>query len=212
MTNVAFNPNCKKCSRLVQFLADVKLKYPEYHAAPVAPFGANDSKLLIVGLAPGMHGANATGRPFTGDFAGLLLYKLLYEYGFSNQPESISRNDGLKLIDCTITNAVKCLPPGNKPVGAEISNCAEYLQAELFQGHGPKVILALGHIAHNAVLRGIGLRLNAYRFEHNVIHRLQNNMFLVDSYHCSRYNMNTKRLTEPMFRAVFQTVCRLLDR
>ena len=212
MINVAFNPNCKKCLRLAQFLADVKRKYPEYHAAPVAPFGGSDSKLLIVGLAPGMHGANATGRPFTGDYAGLLLYKLLYEYGFSNHPESVSRNDGLKLIDCTITNAVKCLPPDNKPVGAEISNCSKYLQAELFQVHGPKVILALGHIAHNSVLRALGLRQKAFCFEHNGIHQVLDSVFVVDSYHCSRYNMNTKRLTEPMFRDVFRTVCRLMDR
>ncbi len=211
MNEIIFDPNCKKCTRLVKFLADVKSKHPDYHAAPVKPFGSKGSKLLIVGLAPGMHGANASGRPFTGDFAGLMLYRLLYEFGFSNQPESVARNDDLELINCTITNAVKCLPPGNKPVAEEISNCSEYLRAEMDQVPQPKVILALGHIAHNAVLRGLGLPIKAHRFVHNVVHELPDCRFLVDSYHCSRYNINTKRLTEPMFRDVFQNVRRLMD-
>lgn len=195
----------------MKFLADVKRKHPDYHAAPVKPFGAKGSKLLIVGLAPGMHGANASGRPFTGDFAGLILYRLLYEFGLSNQPESISKDDDLQLIDCTITNAVKCLPPGNKPLGEEIANCSNYLRTEMEQAPGPKMILALGHIAHNAVLRGLGLPIKAHSFGHNVVHQLPDDRFLVDSYHCSRYNINTKRLTEAMFRDVFQTVCRLMD-
>ena len=204
-----FNQNCRDCPRLARFLDDVKQQYPDYHARPVAPFGAEDPKLLIVGLAPGMHGANATGRPFTGDYAGLLLYPALYKFGYSNQPDSSSQDDGLKLIDCRITNAVKCLPPQNKPTGEEIRQCNGFLANELAGLSDDAVILALGGIAHQAVLRAYGLKVGAAKFAHKAIHSLPNQRLLVDSYHCSRYNVNTKRLTLEMFEDVFYGIEKL---
>jgi uracil-DNA glycosylase len=158
--------------------------------------------LLIVGLAPGMHGANRTGRPFTGDFAGLLLYQTLHTLGLSSQSTSEHRDDSLELFDCRIVNAVKCLPPQNKPVGAEVRNCNDYLQAELEALPGDAVILALGRVAHEAVLRARGSRQKDFPFGHGNEHRLPDGRWLVDSYHCSRYNTQTRRLTEPMFRDV----------
>ena len=151
-----YDPNCKKCSRLEQFLTSTKVKYPHYFCKPVPSFGSNSPFLLIVGLAPGMHGANNTGRPFTGDHAGILLYKALYKYGFSNKPESIHK-DNLKLINCRITNAVKCLPPENKPTTGEINNCNIYLANELGELKARSIILALGTIAHNAILKAFHL-------------------------------------------------------
>jgi uracil-DNA glycosylase family 4 len=192
------------CPRLAEFLDEVSEQYPAYHAAPVAPFGEDEPQLLIVGLAPGMHGANATGRPFTGDHAGILLYETLYKYGFSNQKESTARDDGLNLIGCRITNAVKCLPPQNKPTGPEIKACNTYLQAELKALKPGSVILALGGIAHQAVLRAFGKRLADFTFGHGHVHKLDDGRTLLDSYHCSRYNTQTKRLTEEMFHDVFE--------
>jgi uracil-DNA glycosylase family 4 len=146
-----FDINCRKCERLATFLDEVSEKYPDYFAKPVPAFGDRNAQLLIVGLAPGMHGANATGRPFTGDFAGILLYETLYKFGFSSNAESVSAKDGLKLNNCRITNAVKCLPPQNKPVGEEIKTCNEFLKQELKALPQGAVILALGSIAHHAV-------------------------------------------------------------
>jgi uracil-DNA glycosylase family 4 len=205
-----FDVECRKCERLASFLDDVAQDYPDYHAKPVAPFGDARAKLLIVGLAPGMHGANASGRPFTGDYAGILLYETLYKFGFSNQPESTSRRDGLKLKNCRITNAVKCLPPQNKPTGEEIKTCNTFLKHEL--EHLPKgsVVLALGSIAHNAVLRAFNLKLKDYPFKHNAAHAISDQLTLVDSYHCSRYNTQTKRLTTSMFHSVFKRIKKLL--
>ena len=204
-----FNQNCRNCPRLADFLDDVKQQYPEYHARPVAPFGVDDPKLLVVGLAPGMHGANATGRPFTGDYAGLLLYPTLFKFGYSNKPDSSSWDDGLELIDCRITDAVKCLPPQNKPTGDEIKQCNSYLTDELDGLAGDTVILALGGIAHQAVLRAYGLKLGTAKFAHNAIHSLPDQRRLVNSYHCSRYNVNTKRLTLEMFEDVFHSIAEL---
>jgi uracil-DNA glycosylase family 4 len=189
---------------LSAFLDSNKRDFPDYHARPVAPFGVADPGLLIVGLAPGMHGANATGRPFTGDHAGILLYQTLYDFGFSTQPVSRSARDGLRLIDCRITNAVKCLPPQNKPTGDEVKTCNSYLKAELLGLKAGACVLALGSIAHSAVLRALDLKVKNYPFKHNKLHKLPQNLFLLDSYHCSRYNTQTGRLTETMFRAVFQ--------
>lgn len=194
-----FDPACRRCPRLSRFLRDVHRRYPDYHAAPVPPFGAARPKLLIVGLAPGMHGANATGRPFTGDYAGILLYESLYKLGLSNRPESISANDGLKLRHCRITNAVKCLPPENKPTGSEINCCNRFLHNELAALPSKTVILALGRIAHSAVLKALGQKQSAYPFTHAATHELENQRYLVDSYHCSRYNTQTRRLTPAMF-------------
>lgn len=205
-----FDVDCRLCGRLDNFLVEVKQKYPEYHARPVAPFGDDNSQLLIVGLAPGMHGANATGRPFTGDYAGILLYETLYEFGFSNQKESESLDDGLKLNNCRITNAVKCLPPQNKPTGKEINQCNVYLTEEIKKQPEKSVILVLGSIAHQAVLKAYGLKLSAFKFAHNCYYQLPDGRYLVSSYHCSRYNVQTKRLTKQMFVDVFETIKSLI--
>ena len=211
MTIQSFDQNCRRCKRLASFLASVREKYPDYHARPVAPVGADNPSLLIVGLAPGMHGANATGRPFTGDFAGILLYETLYEFGFSNQSTSSHQGDGLVLYDCRITNAVKCLPPQNKPIGEEILTCNSYLKSELQQLREGAQILALGTVAHNAVLRAMDLRVAAHPFSHGREHSLPQNHYLIDSYHCSRYNTQTRRLTVEMFREIFKHIRRRLD-
>ncbi|VAW75497.1 Uracil-DNA glycosylase, family 5, partial [hydrothermal vent metagenome] len=155
MTEPVFDESCRRCERLSGFLQEVSIQHPDYFARPVPPFGDPDAGLLIVGLAPGMHGANRTGRPFTGDHAGILLYRTLYECGFSNQPESIAADDVLKLNNCRITNAVKCLPPQNKPVTQEIKQCNDFLRAELSGMRPDSVVLALGKIAHDAVLRSL---------------------------------------------------------
>jgi uracil-DNA glycosylase len=200
-----FDPHCRRCPRLAQHLDEVRENYPAYHAAPVPPFGPADVRLLIVGLAPGMHGANATGRPFTGDYAGILLYRTLHAYGFSSQAEATARDDGLTLRDCRITNAVKCLPPQNKPTPAEIRGCNGFLAQEI-EAVAPEVILALGRIAHAAVLRAPGLRLAGYPFAHGAEHDLGQGLLLFDSYHCSRYNTQTGRLTGRMFEELFREI------
>ena len=198
-----FNPACRACPRLAAFLDEIGAAHPNYHARPVAPFGDPAARLLIVGLAPGMHGANATGRPFTGDHAGILLYRTLYAFGFSNAPESTHADDGLKLTDCRITNAVKCLPPQNKPGGDEIRRCNRFLAEEIQELPNGAVVLALGKIAHDAVLKALGLKLAAHPFGHGAAHPLSNHR-LFDSYHCSRYNTQTGRLTQAMFETVFR--------
>jgi uracil-DNA glycosylase family 4 len=206
-----FDPSCVRCERLVGHLVGVRRAYPDYHAAPVPPFGARDASLLVVGLAPGMHGANASGRPFTGDFAGILLYETLYRFGFSSRPASRDRADGLELFRCRITNAVKCLPPANKPTTAEVKNCGRFLRAELRGSARSCVVLALGLVAHNAVLRAAGVKQSAYRFAHGAEHRLPDGRRLLDSYHCSRYNTQTGRLTRSMFEAVFARARTLVE-
>ena len=204
--------SCAACPRLAGFLADVREQYPAYHARPVAPFGDPTARLLIVGLAPGMHGANRTGRPFTGDFAGILLYQTLHRFGFASQPESVAANDGLRLIDCRITNAVKCLPPQNKPEPAEIRQCNRFLADELKLSPQVRVILALGGIAHKSVLQAQGMKQSACDFGHGARHVLPDNRILIDSYHCSRYNTQTRRLTAESFADVFSTIRVELDR
>jgi uracil-DNA glycosylase len=199
-----FDPDCRTCPRLAGFLDQVSSKHPAYHARPVPPFGDPQANLLIVGLAPGMHGANATGRPFTGDYAGILLYETLYEYGYSNKPVSVARDDGLELSNCRITNAVKCLPPQNKPLLEEVRNCNHYLRTELHGLPDTAVVIALGKLAHDAVLRALDLRLSGYPFRHDALHTLPGGLHMVDSYHCSRYNTQTRRLTPAMFGQVFR--------
>ncbi len=206
-----FDLKCRQCHRLATFLDQVKEQYPDYHARPVPPFGVDDPKLLIIGLAPGMHGANATGRPFTGDHAGILLYKALYKFGFSNQETGINANDGLELINCRISNAVKCLPPANKPTGEEINICNQFLSAELETLLPGTVIMALGLIAHKAILKGLNLKQKDYPFGHGNIVALHNGRWLVDSYHCSRYNTQTRRLTEEMFFDIFKKSLELIN-
>lgn len=209
MTEV-FNASCRDCPRLAAFLDSVKEKNPDYYCKPVPPFGDASARFLIVGLAPGMHGANRTGRPFTGDHAGFLLYETLHAFGFSNQAEASAVDDGLELLDCRITNAVKCLPPDNKPVGAEINTCNSYLANELRLLPKNSVMLALGGIAHRAIVRALSLRQADYPFGHAAEHELAEGLLLLDSYHCSRYNTNTRRLTDEMFRAVFARAKELL--
>ena len=209
--NKIFDIDCRKCPRLANFLDDLQQQYPDYHNRPVAPFGDKQARLLIVGLAPGMHGANASGRPFTGDHAGILLYETLYKFGFANKAESVSRDDGLKLKNCRISNAVKCLPPQNKPTGSEVNNCNGFLAAELKTLKPGSVILALGGVAHNAVIRASGGKLSQYKFGHEHQHQIDDHI-LLDSYHCSRYNTQTKRLTEKMFHNVFRKAKQLLGK
>ena len=206
MVNSVFDPNCRRCPRLASFLDGVKLQLSDYHARPVAPFGDASPRLLIVGLAPGMHGANRTGRPFTGDHAGILLYQTLHKFGFSSAPQSLSKDDGLQLLGCRITNAVKCLPPENKPETAEVVMCNSYLAAELAALPADALVLALGNVAHTAVLRALQLKPKDYAFGHAARHSLPNGLRLHDSYHCSRYNTQTKRLTTAMFEAVFAQI------
>lgn len=200
--------SCTVCPRLSDFLRDVRKQHPDYHAHPVLPFGAEDGRLLIVGLAPGMHGANRTGRPFTGDYAGVLLYQTLYTFGFASHPVSVSAEDDLRLIDCRITNAVKCLPPQNKPEPAEIRLCNHYLAQELVLAKNKhhRLILALGNVAHKSVLMALGLKQSAYVFAHGARHVLPDGRILFDSYHCSRYNTQTRRLTVEGFAAVFTQI------
>ena len=202
---------CIACPRLAGFLQDIRQRHPDYHARPVAPFGARAARLLVVGLAPGMHGANRSGRPFTGDFAGILLYETLHRFGFADRPESRSRDDGLRLIDCRITNAVKCLPPENKPEPVEIKTCNGFLKAELDAAPEIRVILALGQIAHKAVLMACGMKQSACTFGHGARHVLPDDRVLVDSYHCSRYNTQTRRLTADRFHDVFRLIRAELD-
>jgi len=201
-----FSTGCTDCPRLSQFLTQVHVAHPDYFAKPVPPFGAASPKLLIVGLAPGMHGANRTGRPFTGDHAGILLYETLHRFGFSNRPISEHAADGLELIACRITNAVKCLPPENKPERIEINQCNNYLKYELNALGEDVSVLALGQIAHQAVLMAQDLKIKDYPFGHAAEHRLPSGLSLFDSYHCSRYNTQTRRLTPEMFHAVFARI------
>jgi uracil-DNA glycosylase len=207
----AFCLDCRRCSRLAGFLDDVRAKHPDYHARPVAPFGDASPRLLIVGLAPGMHGANRSGRPFTGDYAGVLLYQTLHKFGFADKPVSISADDGLKLTGCRITNAVKCLPPENKPTGDEVKTCNAFLANELASLARNSIVLALGGIAHKAVLMAASQQATAYKFGHGARHLLENGLTLFDSYHCSRYNTQTRRLTTAMFEQVFNNIRHLLD-
>lgn len=201
-----FNLDCRACPRLAAFLDAVRVSHPGYHARPVPAFGDPAPDLLIVGLAPGMHGANRSGRPFTGDHAGILLYQTLHRFGYASAPVSAAADDGLVLTGCRITNAVKCLPPANKPEPAEIRTCNRFLAAELAALPPRATILALGQIAHQAVLRALGLKLRDYPFAHASDHRLPDGRRLLSSYHCSRYNTQTRRLTPEMFEAVFQQI------
>jgi uracil-DNA glycosylase family 4 len=198
-----FDPKCRRCPRLAAFLDAVKLRHGGYHCLPIAPFGDARAKLLIVGLAPGMHGANRSGRPFTGDHAGIILYATLHRFGLSSAAQSTGLEDGLTLRGVRITNAVKCLPPANKPTPREIRNCNVYLRDELAAGQ-VRAVLALGTIAHCAVLHALGMRKAAHRFAHGAEHSLDAGRTLIDSYHCSRYNTQTRRLTAPMFEAVVE--------
>lgn len=206
--------DCPLCPRLVEFRAANRAAFPDFFNAPAASFGDSAARLLVVGLAPGLKGANRTGRPFTGDYAGDLLYATLSKYGFANGRFDARIDDGLELFDCRITNAVRCVPPQNKPIGAEITACRPFLRAEIDGLADLRVIVALGGLAHGAILAALGLRQASWKFAHGARHELSfenRHVALCDSYHCSRYNTNTGRLTAAMFEAVFATVRDMLD-
>lgn len=203
---------CRRCPRLTAYRESVRQEYPDYYCLPVDSFGDTQARLLIVGLAPGKHGANATGRVFTGDASANLLFETLYKFGFTNKATSVSLNDGMTLNACRITNAVKCLPPQNKPLTQEINQCNRFLRQEIKLLAGGSIILALGVIAHNAVVKALQLTNKHYRFAHHAKHQLLGGLRLIDSYHCSRYNTQTRRLTAEMFEQVFADIKQGLDR
>jgi uracil-DNA glycosylase family 4 len=196
-------PDCLLCPRLAAFRHDNARRFPGWHNAPVPAFGPTGARLLVVGLAPGLKGANRTGRPFTGDYAGDLLYATLIEFGYARGRYGRAADDGLELVDCRITNGVRCVPPENKPAGSEIKACRPFLAGEIAAMPNLRVILSLGLVSHNTVLAALGERVSAWKFAHGALHALPGGPILADSYHCSRYNTNTGRLTEAMFRAVF---------
>lgn len=198
--------DCALCPRLHGFLQGLKKSLPTYHNAPVRSFGDPNPHLLIVGMAPGMHGANRTGRPFTGDYAGDLLYKALDVFGYSRGKYAGEADDGLTLRGAMITNAVRCLPPQNKPVGAEAAACRPFLTDQIESLTTVKAIMTLGKLSHDSTVRAMGLRLKDFPFGHNKRYELQEDRYLFSSYHCSRYNTNTKRLTEDMFFDVFRNI------
>jgi uracil-DNA glycosylase family 4 len=198
--------DCALCPRLADFRAAHRERFPDWHNAPVPSFGPVDARVLIVGLAPGLRGANRTGRPFTGDYAGDLLYATLVKYGFARGTYRADPADGLELVDCRITNAVRCVPPENKPETAEIATCRPFLAREIGELARLRAVVALGSIAHNSALAALGERRSRWPFAHGALHRLPSGLLLADSYHCSRYNTNTGRLTTEMFESVFKSL------
>ncbi|MCC7304721.1 MAG: uracil-DNA glycosylase [Alphaproteobacteria bacterium] len=210
MTCPAPDKDCAYCPRLAEFRHNNRKTFPDKFNAPVPSFGPEDARLLIVGLAPGLKGANFSGRPFTGDYAGVLLYSTLLKYGFAQGTYGAAANDGLTLKNCRITNAVRCVPPENKPTPAEINQCLGFLKDEFAALKNAKVILSLGSISHNSVVRACGGKLTDFKFKHGAVHDMPNGKVLVDSYHCSRYNTQTRRLTEEMFHGVFEKIKNLI--
>ena len=205
--------DCPRCARLADFRRQSRERAPEWFNAPVPAFGEPSARLLIVGLAPGLQGANRTGRPFTGDFAGDLLYSTLLEFGFAKGVYAARPDDGLRLVDAAIVNAVRCVPPQNKPLPAEMAHCRPFLEAAIYAMPRLEAIVALGRIAHESVLRALGARLSEHRFGHGAEFGLSvgaRRVTLADSYHCSRYNTNTGVLTPAMFHAVFARVREML--
>ncbi len=199
-------PDCPECPRLVAYRQANRSQFETWHNAPVPSFGDLGARLLVVGLAPGLKGANRTGRPFTGDYAGDLLYATLLKFGYARGVYGASAADGLALVDCRISNAVRCVPPENKPTGAEKRSCRPFLAAEIAAMGRLRVILALGTIAHAAVLSSLGEKISAHKFAHGAIHRPWRGLAVADSYHCSRYNTNTGRLNQTMFEQVFTRI------
>ncbi|HET9147877.1 MAG TPA: uracil-DNA glycosylase [Acetobacteraceae bacterium] len=203
--------DCPLCPRLVAFRMESRAAHPDWHNAPVPGFGAESARLLIVGLAPGLRGANRTGRPFTGDYAGHLLYETLLRFGFAAGEYRERPDDGLTLKDCRIVNAVRCVPPENLPKPVEIRTCNQFLIPEFEGMRQPKAVLALGVVAHQAVLRALGLKQSFAKFRHGAVHELPNGAILADSFHVSRYNTNTGRLTTEMFCDVVARIRQRLD-
>ncbi|HTS92724.1 MAG TPA: uracil-DNA glycosylase [Stellaceae bacterium] len=203
--------DCPRCPRLAEFRVAQRAIHADWHNAPVPSFGTLEARLLIVGLAPGLKGANRTGRPFTGDYAGDLLYATLLKLGFARGGYAAQADDGLELRDCRITNAVRCVPPENKPAPAEIAACRSFLTEEITAMPRLRAILALGAIAHGAVLKALAERKSAFPFKHGAVYALRSGVTLADSYHCSRYNTNTGVLTTEMFESVLAELRRGLD-
>jgi uracil-DNA glycosylase family 4 len=203
--------DCPFCPRLVDFRHAARKKYPDWFNSPVPSFGPKQARLLIVGLAPGLKGANRTGRPFTGDYAGDLLYKTLLEFGFARGSYDPNGKDNLELVDARITNAVRCVPPANKPIPEEITTCRMFLLAAIAEMPRLQSFLVLGRIAHDTLLRAFSLKLKEYPFTHGAVHALPDGKLLFDSYHCSRYNTQTGCLTEGMFRSVFKKIQQTMD-
>jgi uracil-DNA glycosylase family 4 len=204
--------DCALCPRLADFRMAQRVAHPEWHNAPVPSFGNSSARLLIVGLAPGLKGANRTGRPFTGDYAGDLLYATLKNFGFARGDYAQNKDDGLRLIDCRVSNAARCVPPENKPLPEEVATCRQFLTAEIAAMPQLRTILALGQIAHGAVLAALGQRKSAFAFKHGGVYALPDGKLLADSYHCSRYNTNTGKLTTAMFESVFKELRKTLER
>lgn len=198
--------DCPLCPRLVALRHVNRTAQPGWHNAPVPAFGPLEARLLVVGLAPGLKGANRTGRPFTGDYAGDLLYATLLRLGFAEGRYEQRADDGLRLVDCRITNGVRCVPPLNRPSGEEVGNCRPFLRREFAAMPHLSCIVALGAVSHGTVVAALGQRQSRWPFRHGALHRIPGAPLLADSYHCSRYNTNTGRLTEAMFAAVFETV------
>jgi uracil-DNA glycosylase family 4 len=198
--------DCPLCPRLVAFRGQWREREPLWHNAPVPTFGNTDARLLIVGLAPGLRGANRTGRPFTGDFAGELLYRTMIDFGFASGSYGAGPKDGLTLVDAAISNAVRCVPPENKPTSPEIATCRQFLAATIVGMPRLSAILALGRVAHDSTVTALSLKRAAAPFAHGAVHEIRPALALHDSYHCSRYNTNTGVLTEAMFRDVFAAI------
>lgn len=205
--------NCSLCPRLLAFRAQNMNKFPNYYNGPVEPFGPLDAKILIVGMAPGLNGANQTNRPFTGDYAGDVLYPTLQKFGLAKGCYQRHKDDGFELIDTRVTNAVRCVPPQNKVNTDEAKNCSHFLINEILSMPNLKIILSLGAVSHQAVLRTLNYKLSAFKFAHGAVHKLnEHNLLLLDSYHTSRYNINTGVLTVPMFEKVIADVKHLLEK
>ncbi len=213
MSFVCPDKSCCKCPRLIEFRQANIAKYPHYYNGPVEPFGPLEAQILVVGLAPGLNGANQTNRPFTGDYAGDLLYPMLKKYGWAEGDYQRHKDDGFRLINVRITNSVRCVPPQNKVTGDEVKNCGAYLTAEIASMPNLRAVLTLGSVAHNAVLSVLGYKKSAFKFTHNGVHRLdRHNLWMVNSYHTSRYNVNTRVLTEQMFEDVLRNLQSLVNK
>ncbi len=205
--------NCTKCLRLIEFRKENIKKFPSYFNAPVPPFGPIDAKVLIIGLAPGLNGANQTGRPFTNDYAGDVLYPILQKYGFAKGNYAKNANDGFELVDVRVTNSVRCVPPQNKVTGEEIKNCGTYLKQEIAAMPNLEVVLTLGSVAHNALLGVLGYKKSNFKFAHGALHKLEkHNLIMLNSYHTSRYNINTGVLTTEMFEQIIKTLKKNIDK
>lgn len=213
MTFVCPSRNCDLCPRLVAFRESNKLKFPTYYNGPVPSFGPIEAEVLIVGLAPGLNGANQTARPFTNDYAGDVLYPILKKYGFAQGNYAKRKDDGFELLNIRVTNSVRCVPPQNKVTGDEVKTCGKFLIEEIGDMKNLKIILTLGSVAHSAVLGVLGYKKAAFKFAHGAVHKLsQHNLLMVNSYHTSRYNINTGVLTYEMFEEIIQKIADLLKK